>query len=153
MQGARGGGGGPYTSGWMGERSMPSTCCAVRQSKAPQHTGRVCLHVQTAYPGLGELPRCQPLVIRLSAVRGAVDVPISRHHLPVPQPMSSTRLGRLSGANQFLWPNSAFMMTCCMSSRSFSACRAAGQQQTQQHTQQGRGGAPHRWGTDTLCTG
>jgi hypothetical protein len=48
------------------------------------------------------------------------DVPISKHHMPVPQPMSNMRFGRLSGANQFLLRKRALIMTCCMFNRSFS---------------------------------
>jgi hypothetical protein len=51
----------------------------------------------------------------------AAHVPISRHHLPVPHPISSMRFGRFSGANQFLCWNSALIIACCMSRRSFSA--------------------------------
>lgn len=41
--------------------------------------------------------------------------------------MSSMRLGRLRGANQFLCPKRAFMMACCISSRSRSAWIQLGQ--------------------------
>jgi hypothetical protein len=61
------------------------------------------------------------------------DIPISRHHIPVPQPMSKTRFGRLSGANQFLFLNRAFIMTCCMFNRSFSCWTADSQLRTNRH--------------------
>lgn len=101
----------------MGERSMPSTCWGLENDSGPCHK---------AYPSPWELLCCATVSMQLGSGMGA-NLPISKHHLPVPQPMSSTRFGRLSGANQFFCPNNAFMIACCMSSRSRSGYMVEGQ--------------------------
>jgi hypothetical protein len=77
------------------------------------------------------------------------DIPISMHHLPVPQPMSSTLLGRLRGANQLRWLNRALKMACCMSSRTFSGCGVEHQLGSCRAQRHGRR-IPRRWGMGRL---
>jgi hypothetical protein len=129
-------------SGWMGERSMPSTWWGL--DKVGVRVGRD-IRELWGTPWLlivsyGSIPTLRQYV------------PISRHHFPVPHPISSMRFGRLSGANQFLWPNSAFIMACCMSSRSFSACVRCSQRRTNRGGRSKARSVPHRWETDMLCT-
>ena len=79
--------------------------------------GQVC----AGYVGGWILFRCNKSVGGFAFVHG-INAPISIHQTPFPVPISSTRLGLVSGAKCTLLPNSCCMTTYCSVSRSFSGC-------------------------------